>query len=561
MTGRRRPRSVGLRPRSVGRGLVATLLALGGLVAVGLAALVIRPFEAATIDPDAAASVLYFERIVAGTRLEAFVPTTPKPLLTLVFGLTWAAAHDWRVLVWQTLALFGLVVGLAGWWSARLGAVAGGSSVAGVRPWAGRTSVGGRRRMVAAVAAAAFVMTGLAISPDLLLEVSRANSLIWALAGWLVAGLAMTSRRQRPGLAGVALLVAGLARFETLAIVGLAAAALVGRAALAAAGRGRPPAGRTWLVLGGALALPIACLHDTLLTGDPFFWLGVPARYTALYVPGLRPMGLGDFARLLVDRYAAAWPIVALAAVGGAVLVLRRSWVAVVGYAGLGGGVVAMLAILAVRGTYISARYYEPLDLVFLGLAGVGVGGLVGVALGRLASSRRRRPGWTTLAGVAALGVVVALVVAGPPAFLGPRVGRELDLVRTASANLATYNGRLATLAGGPARAVSPGPIGAPDVDPARVALFVPSLLRPRIAVESGAPLTRLGDTYAEFVADPPWPGLHAGQHLYHDRAADRPDALDRVLEADPASLGGAIARPVLVDGAAGVRILAVDSP
>jgi hypothetical protein len=253
---------------------------------------------------------------------------------------------------------------------------------------------------------------------------------------------------------------------------------------------------------------------------------------------------------------------VLVAAAGVAVLVRRRAWVAVVGFAGLGGGVVALLGLLAARATYISTRYYEPLDLALLGLAGVGVAGLAGLGRDRLrGGSRRRRPRAVELVTAAAGAALVASVVAGPPAPLQAQVGRELDLVRTASTNVATYAGRLAALSGGPGRPSAPGPVGAPAADPAGVALFVPSLLRSRIAVETGAPLTRLGDTFAEFVAEPPWPGLRAGQRLYHDAAADRPAALARLLEVDPASLGGALARPILVDRAAGVRILAIDSP
>jgi len=89
----------------------------------------------------------------------------------------------------------------------------------------------------------------------------------------------------------------------------------------------------------------------------------------------------------------------------------------------------------------------------------------------------------------------------------------------------------------------------------------VPSLLRPRIAIDTGAPLTALGDTYAAFVARPPWPGLHADQRIYHDRAADRPTSLDDVLEAAPVLLGGAEASVELVDDERGVRILVVRSP
>ena len=65
-----------------------------GLAAVAWALLVLDPLGPATIDPDASSSVLYFDRIVNGQRLEAFVPTTPKPLLTLEYGLAWIGTQD-----------------------------------------------------------------------------------------------------------------------------------------------------------------------------------------------------------------------------------------------------------------------------------------------------------------------------------------------------------------------------------------------------------------------------------------------------------------------------------
>src|SRR6185437_10112896 len=62
------------------------------LAAVAGAALVVclvvlRPLDPATIDVDASASVLYFRQIVTGDRLDVLVPTTPKPLLTLIYGI------------------------------------------------------------------------------------------------------------------------------------------------------------------------------------------------------------------------------------------------------------------------------------------------------------------------------------------------------------------------------------------------------------------------------------------------------------------------------------------
>ncbi len=555
----------------VPRLLPPALAIAAGVAASLVVAAVIHPLGPTTIDPDAAASVLYFERITSGQRLEAFVPTTPKPLLTLLYGLTWGFVRDWRVLTWETLVAFGVAVSLAIAWASRIGRRVAGRPTVGVAGGLGGAGL-------AAVVAASFLAVGLVASSDLTLEVSRANSLVWALVAWLVAALALSGPRARPGLAGVALLAGGLVRFETLAIVAAAAVVLVVRAAVARSGRGDAPDAGSWLVLLGLLAVPIACLHDALLTGDPFYWAGVAARYTEIYAPSAAAAGPLDVARTLAARLAAEWGIAALAAVGLAGLLRRRAWSVAIGLGGLGAGIVLLLFTLAARGTYVSARYYEPLDLALLALAACGAAALAGAA----ASWRWRRrfagskgsDGSAACAGADARSFtaeaftaaaftagVAAVILAWPAAPFDRSVASSLDLVRVASANLAAYGGRLGGLAGGPAAAPSPGPVGAPSADPARVTLFVPSLLRTRLAVETGVPLTALGDTYASYLTGPAWAGLHAGQRLYHDRAADRPDALDRALEADPARLGEAVATAALVDLPAGVRILTVDSP
>ncbi|HJU03256.1 MAG TPA: hypothetical protein VJ966_18830, partial [Actinomycetes bacterium] len=76
-------------------------------VAVGLAVRLPGP---ATLDPDEHAAVLYFDRLVAGDRLEDPLLSSPKPLLTLVHGLAWHAASDWRLLEVVAVAAFALAV-------------------------------------------------------------------------------------------------------------------------------------------------------------------------------------------------------------------------------------------------------------------------------------------------------------------------------------------------------------------------------------------------------------------------------------------------------------------
>ena len=90
--------------------LAATVV---GAIAAVIAFVAIEAWLAGTNDPDSMASVLYFQRLTAGQQLEVNVLTTPKPILTLVYGLTWSLTHDWRAVVWETIAIHGASVALA----------------------------------------------------------------------------------------------------------------------------------------------------------------------------------------------------------------------------------------------------------------------------------------------------------------------------------------------------------------------------------------------------------------------------------------------------------------
>ena len=127
------------------------------------------------------------------------VPTTPKPLLSLVYGPIWELTHEWRPVVWIAVGVF-----------------AAAAASATLLAW-----------RLAGPAAALFAGVALACSSMLMWEALRGLATPWAILGWMLAGLAITARPARFATAGLALAFASLARVETLAIVGAAGIVLV----------------------------------------------------------------------------------------------------------------------------------------------------------------------------------------------------------------------------------------------------------------------------------------------------------------------------------------------
>ncbi len=481
-------------PDDLGWVLAAAL----GLIAAAVAFVAIRAWLPGTNDPDSMSSVLYFQRIAAGQHLEVTVLTAPKPLMTLVFGLTWNLLHDWRAIVWETIAIHGIGVALAARLAGRVGGLAAGLCVA----------------------------VALVVSAPELAEVSQANSLPWAFAGWLTAGVAVTSKRPRYGIAGAALLLAGMARLETWLIVGAAMAVLL-LLTLPPVRRRAPgwPEPRSALpLMAGLLAVPVALIHDYLLTGNPLYWLTVADAYTALVLPGLKPVSLPEYGHSLVLRYGAMPLVLVLAAAGLAYLTATRRWALLVGVASLIVGVLTLLGVLAVRGTYISSRYYEQPNLALLVLAAVGLGGIVAV-ITRLAAGRVSAPGvW--IAGLASA-VVIGILLSFP----GPLTSDlqvRLTRLQRASANLEAVMPELRQIvssATGPAPPAAPAKKGFTQVDPRRATAYVPRTLQRRIAIELGVPLTLLADGTAASKVSTPQRLLVAGQYVYHDINIDVPRA------------------------------------
>lgn len=537
-------------------GSTARFAVLAAVVAVLVVAAVIDPFGPSLHDPDAAASVLYFDRIASGQRLEAFVPTTPKPLLTLLYGASWSLTGDWRLLgLWTLVAL----------------AVAVAASTALL------LRVGGRP-------AAVFAVVALVASPTVVVETAAANSLIWGLAGWAVAGLAIVGGPRRAWIGGLALAAAATFRTETLVVIALATAGvalLAIRPALADAGReavrgmdgagrrapGHSPA-REWSgLLLGWLAVPLAALHDLLLTGDPFSWLGVPAGYTAITTPDLRPTPPLDFAADLVARYAGEPLLVGLAVVGIGWLVARRQVALATGLLGLTAGIAALIGFVAWRGVFVTARYFEQVDLGLIGAAAVGVGAVVSWLNGRVGGGRSARAlpdRWRGALGVA-VACALAVVVTAPTSLFDAGLATRLRTVRAASDHAAGALPALrAALAadGSPVPTATTGPAGRAVVDPAQATLLVPRALWTRLAVELDAPLTRVADSWLAFREDGPLAVVRPGQTVYHDRSADNPPDLYAPLEIEAPLVSGSIRLvPVAIDPAAGTWIVAIEAP
>lgn len=490
------------------------------------AAFVSLPLRTGQVGYDSAASVLYFDRLTAGRQLEAFVTATPKPLLTIVYGVIHALFGDWRVISWLAIVAFGLSVSLAGALALRLGGVT----------------------------AAAFTAAAFLTSPTLLLDVSLSYALVWALLGWLAAGLALTDRRPRYGLAGLALLLAGMARFESLLLAAAAVVAVAVWVLLARRRRVAGPPRRAWLVAIGLLALPIQLLHDWLLTGEPLFSQIVPVRGSV----GAPLLGAVGRAVWLGQRYLDSGALVALALLGAILLIRRRRWPVLAGLAVLGPGVGAFLIYLEARQIYVSTRYAGPIDLAVLFAAGIGFGAVAVPALsgmlGAVAGSRR--------AGLRiAVSALAAILIAASSRTL-------LAAVSTSRNNLALHRATDAAerviapalTAGAGSRDVPAARPGAWSEAPSNAVLLVPVLLRPQMAVDLGLPLTAVDGLDASRLA-PGGRGLRVGQIVFHHRRADGPDAAFAILEVSAATTVGSLRIvPLASDVRLGWWVVRIDS-
>lgn len=489
------------------RAAVVAALGLFG-VASAMAFALILPVRTGQVGYDSTASVLYFDRLMAGQQLEAFISATPKPALTVIFGVAHTLTDDWRPLSWLTIAAFATSVVLAAILAVRLQGLAAG-------------------------AFAAFAIMGLGL---LVRDVALAYSVPWAMLGWLVAGLAV-SRAGSPRylLAGMALLFAALCRFETLIVVGLALVVLV---VLSLAAIRRPelrPQPTAWLVLVAAAALPIQMLHDWLLTGDPMWSQVVPVAASV----GAPLIGAAGVLRWTIERYLEMGPLLFLAGLGVIRLVRDRRWAILLGLAALGPGVIAFLVFLGWRGTYVSYRYFLPADVVLAFTAAIGFGAL---RVQRLVEGFARDRSRVKVATTIAVGVVGGICFAAPFAPFDPEVRttirRNLTMNANADRAVPVLDTALDTMPG--VRDVPQGATARPGTSAGDPALMVPVLLRPRLAVDLDLPLTSIvGTSGKSLTTDGSYP--EPGQLVYHDPRGDDPDEAFAFLEVEQPTDVGAI--------------------
>jgi hypothetical protein len=500
---------------------------LAWLGAAVLTAMLVRLPGPAVLDPDEHAAALYLDRLAHGERLEEPLLSTPKPLLTVVHGLAWAATHDWRALTALTVAAFALAV------------------VASARA-AGR---------LAGAAAAWAVAVALLGWGGMLLQVARGNSVVWALAGWSVAADALSRRERRWGVAAAALLLAALARTETWLLLPPAAAwgALAWR-------RGERGA---WLLL-VPLAAPLLWFgHDLLLTGDPLYSVRVPERYTDL-VAGRHPVAPASWLALVGRRYARSPLECALALGGVAWLARRRAWAWLAGLALLGPGLLVLLGVEAARGTYVSWRYFDPADLALRLAAALGAAWLAVALTALLARPGRRAraggvPSSTDMArgtGVGGagparsmVGVVAAAVLAAvacwPLAPADPLVASTVDRDARLSANAAAAVRLLAPVAARPGAVVA---VSGPQ--------------RVRVALELGLPLDRVRDLYLATLERPLDQALAGTAAVFHDADGDRPPGRFAPLSVTgPVRVGRVELVPLHADPGRGLYVLRVGDP
>jgi hypothetical protein len=519
-----RSRLTTLPPMLLGRKVEAHHVVLGGLFVVSLASAVrlLRPFSAASIGPDAAAPVIEFQRIIAGQRLEGHLSQTSKPLLTAIYGILYSLANDWRPVAWAAIIAFALCV--------VLGAIL-----------AGR---------LAGPASGAFVAVALLLSPELAMDVSLAYAVSWAVLFWLIAGLAVSGSRHRYAVAGVALALGALARPEGLAITGFALAVLViVDVVTRVRGKEHPPASAYFIAL-GLLAIPVFAVHDWLITGDPLFWVNAAKANSA----GGNTRDLLGMIESFIVHFRNRPQLSILAVLGLVGLLLRGKWAAATGVTAAVLGMSAFFVVVGARGTVISSRYLDPIDVSLVFAAGLALALADAPSLRELLADRIPRRG-AVLAPLAAGALAALLIVPLWPTDRATTaaVERQVRLHANAKLAIAAIRANLTshpTWRGLPqSTAISGNPL-----------VIVPPRIRAQAVVDLQLPLTEVAYSYDVWF-DPPMGKPEPGAIVYHDRRDDADDLAHAAVElAQPTVIGADLYVPLLANSARGMWVVKVEA-
>lgn len=494
-SGHRRRRTVrvveGQSQESRARLLAGLIVAIAVVVDLQLA----RPFGSAGLAFDTQVSALSFDRILSGHRLEQFISTTPKPLLTVVDGLLRAITGDWRPVEWATIAAAAVAAGMFALLAAR----------------------------IAGLAAGAFVGIGLTGLQAVVFDVGVGLATPWAMLGWAAAGLAVARDRPRYGWAAIGLAIGTLARLETIMLV-----LVIGFALVAGQLAGRRPPARAWLIpIGEAGAVAVMSIHDWLLTGNPLYWSTVSAIYSAR--TQLDVLGAGDVVALILGRVAENPGLGLLAALGVVALLARRQTQIVVGVLGLAGGVAGLALVLATRGIFVSERYLAGFDVAVVFLAGIGLSDLTSRSAGPWLSDRLSRfrarirdPRASWFAPIVGAGAVAALLI-WPTGVLDRSTRETVRL--TADAAIAADHAL-------PVLRSAIRDVPAPTV-------YVPTIVRPRLSLDLARPLTDLrGTNDSALVIDARSPP--PGSIIFHVPSIERDSKGLTAVEVDqPVSVNG----------------------
>jgi hypothetical protein len=490
--------------------------------AAGVGVQVAKPLWGPAISFDSQVSVFHFQLLTSGRHIDEFITTTPKPLLTVVYGVLYELG-SWRAISLAAIGAYVVGVVLAAALAHRL----------------------------AGPVAAAFAGVGTAMSATLVYDVGFALGTPWALACWLAAGLAASASKPRYAVAGVFLALATLARLETILVTATMVVALGGAVAYHVLRGGAAPPRHAWIGVGvAACAVPVMAIHDLLVAGDPLYWTRVASVYSAhTSLPILSPT---DVLRLIVNHWARFGGLVLLAVGGAAWLTIERRRSILLAALALGPLALFALVGLAVRGIFVESRYLAAPELTTILLAAVGLGRIAKTL--QLATVEGRPIGPRTAGTVGASVAVCAAAVGTAIVLVQPFWVQRPNLLATVQQNgqLAAHLERAVPVMAAALR------LGRAATPPGVAKVIVPRQVPFRAIVDLGLQ-QRDVDSQRINAFDIGSRFPVAGQIVMHDEfEMPIPPASDllKIRTPEPTVVDGVLVEPLLADGAAGLWVV-----